>query len=159
MTRFCSDPEPKCSQPEANGRILIVEDDDASRKNLCRLLQREGYAVSGVGSGRQALERLSAAPCDLVLTDLVMAEMDGLELLSEIGKRFPEKEVILITGYASIPTAIAAIQKGAYHYLEKPVRPEEVVHLVRRAIEKQLRQEGKGHVTAEDMRRLRRQME
>jgi DNA-binding NtrC family response regulator len=70
------------------------------------------------------------------MTDLVMEDLNGLELLSRIKNQFPDVEVILITGYASIPTAIEAIKKGAYHYLEKPVRPDEMVHLTRQAIEK-----------------------
>jgi DNA-binding NtrC family response regulator len=70
------------------------------------------------------------------MTDLVMEDVNGLELLSRIKNQFPETEVILITGYASIPTAIEAIKKGAYHYIEKPVRPAEMVHLARQAVEK-----------------------
>jgi DNA-binding NtrC family response regulator len=70
------------------------------------------------------------------MTDLVMEDLNGLEILSRIKNQFSDVEVILITGYASIPTAIEAIKKGAYHYLEKPVRPDEMVHLARQAIEK-----------------------
>ncbi len=119
-----------------HARILIVDDDDLARKNLTRLLGREGFVVSSAKAGSAALERLSESSYDLVMTDLVMGDINGLELLTRIKKQFPDTEVILITGYASIPTAIEAIKKGAYHYLEKPIRPEEMAHLARQAIEK-----------------------
>jgi len=117
-------------------RILIVDDDPVTRKNLTRLFQREGFSVSSASSGFEALKRLGESACDLVITDLMMGDLDGIELLSRIKPRFPDIEVILITGYASIPTAISAVKKGAYHYLEKPIRLEETVHLARQAIEK-----------------------
>jgi DNA-binding NtrC family response regulator len=117
-------------------RILIVDDDDIARKNFTRLLQREGFDVSNAETGSSALERLAERSCDVVMTDLVMEDVNGLELLGRIKNQFPETEVILITGYASIPTAIEAIKKGAFHYIEKPVRPAEMVHLARQAIEK-----------------------
>ena len=116
--------------------ILIVDDDPLARKNLSRLLQREGCHVSIEKSSSGALKRLVERSYDLVMTDLVMEDINGLELLASIKNQFPGTEVILITGYASIPTAIEAIKKGAYHYLEKPIRPDEMVHLVRQAIEK-----------------------
>jgi DNA-binding NtrC family response regulator len=116
--------------------ILIVDDDDIARKNLSRILQREGLDVSTAKTGSTALERLAENAYDLVMTDLVMEDLNGLELLTRIKNQYPEMEVILITGYASIPTAIEAIKKGAYHYIEKPIRPDEMVHLARLAIEK-----------------------
>ena len=117
-------------------RILIVDDDDIARKNLSRILQREGFEVSTAKTGSTALERLNDSAYDLVMTDLVMEDLNGLELLARIKNQYPYLEVILITGYASIPTAIEAIKKGAYHYIEKPIRPAEMVHLARQAIEK-----------------------
>ncbi len=117
-------------------RILIIDDDDLARKNLARILQKQGFHVSSAKNGTAGLERLSESAYDLVMTDLVMEDMNGLELLTRIKNQFPDLEVILITGYASVPTAIEAIKKGAYHYLEKPIRPEEMVHLARQAFEK-----------------------
>lgn len=117
-------------------RILIVDDDDMTRKTLTRLLRREGFHISNASTGTAALQRLSEAPYDLVITDLVMGDIDGLGLLTRIKNRYPNVEVILITGYASIPTAIEAVKKGAYHYLEKPLRSDETIHLARQAIEK-----------------------
>ena len=119
-----------------DARILIVDDDDLTRKNLTRLLQKEGFHISGAKTASKGLECLFESSYDLVMTDLVMEDINGLELLTRIKNQFPDTEVILITGYASIPTAIEAIKKGAYHYLEKPIRPDEMVHLARQAIEK-----------------------
>jgi DNA-binding NtrC family response regulator len=116
--------------------ILIVDDEDIARKNLSRILQKEGFEVATAKTGSMALERLAESTYDLVMTDLVMEDVNGLELLTRIKNQFPDIEVILITGYASIPTAIEAIRKGAYHYIEKPIRPDEMVHLARQAIEK-----------------------
>ena len=117
-------------------RILIVDDDDVTRKILTRLLRKEGFHVSTANTGGAGLTLLSKTPCDLVMTDLVMEDVNGLELLTRVKRQFPDIEVILITGYASIPTAIEAVKKGAYHYLEKPIRPDEMIHLARQAIEK-----------------------
>ena len=117
-------------------RILIIDDDAVTRKNFTRLLQKEGFHVAVADTGYKGLERLSESSYDLVMTDLVMEDIDGLELLARIKNQFSDTEVILITGYASIPTAIEAIKKGAYHYLEKPIRTDEMVHLARQAIEK-----------------------
>ncbi|OIN96134.1 MAG: Fis family transcriptional regulator [Deltaproteobacteria bacterium CG1_02_45_11] len=122
-------------------RILIVDDDEVARKNLTRLFQKEGFIVSGAKTGAEALVRLARKPYDLVLTDLVMDDIDGLEVLTKTKEQFPDLEVILITGYASIPSAIEATKKGAFYYLEKPFRPDEVKHLARQAIEKKLLRE------------------
>lgn len=117
-------------------RILVVDDDEVARKNLLRLLSREGYDVSVAKDGFQALDILSGNTFDLILTDLVMEEMNGLDLLTQIKLLYPRTEVIVITGYASIDTSVEAMRKGAYYYLEKPIRPETLKHLVRRVVEK-----------------------
>ena len=117
-------------------RILIVDDDKIARNNFTRILQKQGFHISTANNGAVGLKRLSESSYDLVITDLVMENTNGMEFLIEIKNQFPDVEVILITGYASIPTAIEAIKKGAYHYLEKPVRPDQMVHLARQAIEK-----------------------
>jgi DNA-binding NtrC family response regulator len=89
--------------------ILIVDDEDIARKNLSRILQKEGFEVATAKTGSMALERLAESTYDLVMTDLVMEDVNGLELLTRIKNQFPDIEVILITGYASIPTAIEAL--------------------------------------------------
>jgi len=117
-------------------RILVVDDDEIGRKSLSRILSKAGYRVFECRSARDALTLLSKKSFDLLMTDLVMEGMDGLELLKQAKIRCPDTEVIVFTGFSSISTAIEAIRNGAYHYLEKPFRREEVLHLADRAIEK-----------------------
>ena len=118
-------------------RILVVDDDEVARKNLVRLLSKEHYQVSTARNGASALKLLAEKGYDLVLTDLVMEEMDGLEVLARAKDCCPDIEIIVVTGHASIASAIEATKRGAYHYLEKPFRSDEVKHLIRRAIERQ----------------------
>jgi DNA-binding NtrC family response regulator len=117
-------------------RILVVDDDQVARKNLARLLLKEGYDASSARNGFHALDLLSQTQFDLIITDLIMDEMNGLELLQQVKVLYPRVEVIVVTGYASVDTSVEAMKKGAYYYLEKPIRPEEVKHLIRQVVEK-----------------------
>jgi DNA-binding NtrC family response regulator len=117
-------------------RVLVVDDDKVALKTMCRILTKEGHDVTGAGGGARAVSLLAESRFDLVITDLVMNEINGLDLLSRVKRKDPEAEVIVITGHASIATAIEAIKGGAYHYVEKPVRPDEVRHLAARALER-----------------------
>jgi len=132
-----NEPESK-KQSGQQARVLVVDDDLVARKNLVRLLEKEGYRVLSAPGGAQALESLSRHPCDLVISDLVMEGMSGMELMVQAKLADPDMEFILVTGYASIASAIEAVKEGAYHYLEKPFRPDEVRHLARQALEKRL---------------------
>lgn len=123
------------SSENQQARILVVDDDEVSRKSLCRVLARQGHRAAAARDGFQALSLLERERFDVLLTDLVMAEMSGLELLERAKQDSPEIEVIVITGFASISSAIEAIKLGAYHYLEKPFRPGQVEQLVMRAAE------------------------
>ena len=139
-------------------RVLVVDDDDVARRTITRLLKKNGYDVSSARNGRQALSLLARKVFQVVLTDLVMDDLSGMDVLEGAKKHCPTAEVILITGHASIASAVEAMRKGAYHYLEKPFRPTEVEHLIARAVEKQrllrqvedlkaeLRDRGKGPV-------------
>jgi DNA-binding NtrC family response regulator len=117
-------------------RILIVDDDEITLKNLERIFKKERFHVSTAKSALKALDHFSENAYDVVMTDLVMEDLDGLEFLTRIKNQTQDTEVILVTAYASIPTAIEAIKKGAYHYLQKPIRPDEMVNLARHAVEK-----------------------
>ena len=117
-------------------RILIVEDEDVARENLRYILSKEQYEIEAVGSGSQALELLSRDEYDLVLTDLRMEKVDGMEVLSRTKEERPDTEVIMITGYATVDSAIEAMKRGAFHYIPKPYKIEEVRALVRQALEK-----------------------
>ena len=92
--------------------ILIVDDDEVARKNLIRLLSKSDNQVSGASNGTKSLSLLSENEYDVVLTDLVMDDINGLDLLAQVKKKHPGVEVSLITGYASIPSAIEAIKNG-----------------------------------------------
>lgn len=117
-------------------RVLIVEDDELARKNLEYILKREKFHIRSIGSGSEALQEIESLEYDLVLTDLKMEKVSGMEVLSRAKELYPDTEVIMITGYATVSTAIEAIKKGAYHYIPKPYKIEEVRAVVRQALEK-----------------------
>jgi DNA-binding NtrC family response regulator len=121
--------------PTSQARLLIVDDDEQLAEALARRFQRIGHAVKVVSSGEQALEA-AAAPLDVVLLDLHLPGMGGLEVLTKLKEQHPEVEVILLTAHGSIETAIQAMRKGAYDYLTKPFHlPELEVH-IEKALEK-----------------------
>ncbi len=117
-------------------RILIVDDEEITLENLEHVLKKEGYEVAAVSSGVQALKHLEASPFDLVLTDLKMKKVDGMEILEKVKQRHPDTEVIMITGYATVSSAIEAMKKGAFHYVAKPFKLDEIRLVVARAIKK-----------------------
>ncbi len=117
-------------------RVLVVDDEPIALKNLGRALEREGYEVATASSGQGALKLLRASAFDVVLTDLRMEKVDGLQVLERCKERDPDAEVILVTGYASVETAIEAIKRGAYHYVAKPFKLDEVRNVVREAAAK-----------------------
>jgi DNA-binding NtrC family response regulator len=118
------------------GSILIVEDELIARENLDHVLTKEGYDTVAVDSGAQAFKELEKTEFDLVMTDLRMQQVDGLQVLERTKELYPDTEVIVITGFATVSTAVEAMQKGAYHYLPKPYKIDEMRILVRKALEK-----------------------
>jgi DNA-binding NtrC family response regulator len=123
-------------------RILIVEDDDRQRQRLQQLLEGEAqYQVEAVSNGHEALERLAGRTFSLVLTDLRMPHVDGMQLLKEIEKRALPVSVIVMTGDSSIQEAVEALHLGAYDFLVKPVDVEHVRRLVQRALRERLLQD------------------
>jgi len=122
----------------------VVDDEAIARDNLEHILRREDYQVQTAASGQQALKLLEEHDFDLVLTDLKMERIDGMEVLEKTKARRPETEVIMITGFATVPSAIESLKKGAYHYIAKPFNLDEVRQTVRRALErKSLRDEAR----------------
>jgi len=119
-----------------NFRVAIVEDEKVACKHLLRLFIKESYEVAVFHCGKEALEGLFKRAFSIVLLNLKLPDMDGLQILEEIKRNFPETEVIIMTGYGSIETAIEAIKKGAFHYLTKPVKPDELMSLVKKIEEK-----------------------
>lgn len=117
-------------------QILVVDDEEIARDNVSYMLKKGGFEVLTAKDGQAAIDILRNREVDLVLTDLRMQGQDGMAVLAACKRLWPETEVIVITGYASVDTAVAAIQKGAYHYLAKPVKMEEMLALVQKALEK-----------------------
>ncbi|NTU43158.1 MAG: sigma-54-dependent Fis family transcriptional regulator [Nitrospirales bacterium] len=117
-------------------QILVVDDEDIVRQSCLRVLGPEGYGIDTVENVAQALERLREKHYDLVLTDLLMPGVTGIDLLRDIREDWPDTEVIIITGYGTVKTAVDALKYGAYDYIEKPFTPEELVNVVGRCLEK-----------------------
>ena len=118
------------------GKILLADDEQIARENLEYILKKEGYETVAVASGAGALEELEKSDFDLVITDLRMPQVDGMQVLERAKELRPATEVLVVTGYATVHTAVEAMQKGAYHYLAKPYQNEEVRILIRKALEK-----------------------
>ncbi len=120
-----------------DGKILVVEDQDAMRESLVIAFRDEGYQVEGVSSGEEAIQKLCDNNIyDLVVTDLKMKKVDGLEVLKAAKTGNPSTEVVLITAYGTISTAVQAIRDGAYDYVTKPFRHQEILKVAKKAIEK-----------------------
>jgi len=118
------------------GRILVVDDEINIRGALVTLLEKKRYQVRGAGSGEEALEQLETAAADLVLTDLKMPGMGGMEFLRRLKQKWPDTEVLVMTAYGSIDTAIEAMRCGAYDYLTKPIDRERFPLAVEKALER-----------------------
>jgi DNA-binding NtrC family response regulator len=115
-------------------RVLIVEDEGLMRELLTKILANEQYRIFQASSGEEALRLLQDQTFDLVLTDLRLKGMNGLQLLSEVRTLDPEIVVIVMTAYASVETAVEAMRKGAYDYITKPFINEEIRVMLRRAL-------------------------
>ena len=129
---------PECST------IIVVEDDKGARVTLCGLLEDAGYEVLGVGIGAKARKAIQAKPFDVVVTDIRLPDVGGMEILELAKEINPDAAVIMMTGYASVETAIDAVNQGAYAYFVKPVNPDELKTTIANALRQQrLAQENK----------------
>lgn len=118
------------------GRILVVDDEEIARRNLSHVLEREGYEVDCAQDGAGALALLAEKSYQLLLTDLRMPGIDGLELLRQTKSRWPETEVVMITAHANASSAVEAMSSGAFYYVEKPFRLPDVRKIVGEATQK-----------------------
>jgi CheY-like chemotaxis protein len=116
------------------GKILIVEDDLITRRNLSVLLSDEGYDVDQAGDGVQALEILAGRPFDLVLSDIVMPRMDGLKLLQQLQFMAPQIPVVIMTSYVS--DSLSSVPAGAAEFIRKPFVLDDLLFKVQRALDK-----------------------
>jgi DNA-binding NtrC family response regulator len=120
----------------SNGRLLIVDDEKVALRNLEHVMKKEGYEVTATQSGANAVALLGKQPFDVVLTDLRMEKTDGMQILQKCRETCPDTEVILITGYATLESAVEAMKHGAFYYIAKPYRLDEVRKVVAEALEK-----------------------
>lgn len=119
----------------AGARILVVDDEMAMCLGLGEILNSAGYEVYTTTSGKDALEKIKTETYDAVLTDLKMPDVDGMEVLEKVKKISPETAVIVLTAYATVVSAVEAIKKGAYDYISKPFKIDEVRNVVNKALE------------------------
>ncbi len=122
---------------EESQRVLVVDDEKVIREILSDFLSMEGFVVKTVEDGIEALSELEQRSYNLVITDLKMPRMGGIELLEQINQRQQSLLTVIMTGFGTIETAIEAMKKGAYDYILKPFKVEEVIHIVQRGLEKQ----------------------
>jgi DNA-binding NtrC family response regulator len=116
--------------------IFIIDDDPNLRKTLADILTLKGYTSATMGSGQQAIDRLRVEKPVVVLIDLRLEDMSGLEVMETIKRLSPDTECIILTGFASQASAIKAINLGAYSYLQKPYNIDQLLVTIQRAIEK-----------------------
>jgi putative nucleotidyltransferase with HDIG domain len=131
--------------PEDRPRVLVVDDEKFIRDIIADFLGMEGYIVRTAEDGTSAITELERARYDMVISDLKMPRMGGLDLLKEVARAHPDTLTVIMTGFGTVETAIDAMKRGAYDYILKPFKVEEVVHIVQRGLEK-------SRLTAENLR-------
>ena len=120
-----------------NARILIVDDEEIVVRSCQRILAGTGYRIDTASDGWEALRRVDEQDYDVVILDIMMPKIDGMEVLQHVKERHPETDVIMITGLSQIQTAVKSMKLGAFDYLSKPFDPDELQHVVARALERQ----------------------
>lgn len=138
----------KTLKSQEQSRILIVDDEEIARNNLHHFFSSQGFSIDTAANGNEAIHKVEHEPhFDVIITDLKMDEMDGLTLIENVAKISPTTSIIMVTGYATVTTAVDALRKGATHYLTKPVQLGVLKETVQDVLRKQSRlQVGKGPV-------------
>jgi len=108
------------------GKILVVDDERSMREFLTIMLQKDGHDVASASNGKEAVDCIVQKTFDIVITDLKMPQLDGIDVLKTVKESAPETVVIMITAYASAETAVDAMKQGAYDYITKPFKIEEI---------------------------------
>jgi DNA-binding response OmpR family regulator len=121
-------------------RVLVIDDEQPVRVTLKEVLSREGYEVLTASSGQEALQVMGYTTIDLVMVDLKMEGMGGVTLMGEIKQRWPATVLVVLTGYATLESALKALRYGAHDYLRKPSDPEDIKRSVREGLEKRWRE-------------------
>lgn len=128
-------------------RILVVDDEEIVRKNLSHTLTKENYVVVTAPDGVDAVKKIESSDFDVIFTDLKMEQIDGIEILKRTKARRPETEVVMITGYASVDSAVESMKQGAFHYIAKPFSLDDVKATVKQILDKKsFKKETKGSV-------------
>jgi len=130
--------------PPKNIKIFVLDDEAVTVKRLVQALKRDGYMAEGFISGREALDRVQIEPPDLIVMDIRLEDADGVELMQHMRSVAPELAVILMTGYATIEHAVEATKKGAFHYLEKPFKLDDLRRLIQEALMEAKQKQQKG---------------
>lgn len=117
-----------------SGKILVIDDEEIVRRSCSRTLSPLGYDVSLTQSSLDGLKMIDNEEFDLVLTDIKMPDMDGIEVLKQVREKFPEMKVIIMTGYQTVENAVKSVQLGAFDYIEKPFSPDELISSVSKAL-------------------------
>jgi DNA-binding NtrC family response regulator len=117
---------------EQQKRILVVDDEENARIALSKILTREGYEVASAGNGYEALNYLRGKEVELIITDINMPEMNGLSFLRELSRSHPESNVIMITAYGEVESYFEAMNLGAFEYINKPVKIDELKKIIRK---------------------------
>lgn len=115
---------------EQKKRILIVDDEENARSGLAKLLSREGYEIATAGNGHEALNYLRSQKVELIITDINMPEMNGITFLRELNRIHPASNVIMVTAYGEVESYIEAMNLGAFEYVNKPVKVEELIKII-----------------------------
>jgi DNA-binding NtrC family response regulator len=113
-------------------RILVVDDEENARIGLSRLLIKEGYIVDSVSNGFDALNYLRQQEVNLIVTDINMPGMNGITFLKELNKSFPQNNVIMVTAYGGVESYIESINLGAFEYINKPIKVEELKSILKK---------------------------
>jgi len=117
--------------------ILIVDDDESTRKTLSMIFERKGYHIETAGTGQEAIEKTNKRFFNVALLDIKLPDMEGVELLAPLKEKHPDMAMIMVTAHASLETAVSALNKGASHYITKPLNMDEVLSTIREVLEKQ----------------------
>ena len=127
-----------------NFKVMVVDDEQDFLETIIKRLKARKIEVTGAESGQKALDLIDSQDMDVMILDVKMPGMDGIETLREVKKRKPLLEVIMLTGHASVESGIQGMQLGAFDYVMKPVALDELLEKMRQAYERKLIQEGKG---------------
>ncbi len=130
-------------QPDQVTRLLLVDDEQAFLEIMAQRLQKRGFAVATAADGATALQQLEASPVDVVILDVAMPGMNGIETLLAIKAQSPLVEVIMLTGQATVTSAVAAIRQGAFNYLKKPCEIDDLIAQVGDALQRRRTKESR----------------